>query len=150
MAAPDDQHGNSDQIVVAEDEGTTEGVLPQREQLQQEQQDQEQGQEEGGSEQPEQQQAEKGEGLEVGGDKGVGVPSMLGTQEVDNGDSDGERTEISEDGENGVGGVDAPAAEVEASGDAEAIKTIQKLLLMTPVDVKKLRNLAWEDGGYQV
>lgn len=36
------------------------------------------------------------------------------------------------------------------AGNAAAIETIQKLLLMIPVDLEKLRNLAWEKGGYQV
>ncbi len=35
-------------------------------------------------------------------------------------------------------------------GDPAAIETIQNLLLMVPVDLEKLRNLAWEKGGYQV
>lgn len=36
------------------------------------------------------------------------------------------------------------------AGNAAAIETIQKLLLMIPVDLEKLRNLSWEKGGYQV
>jgi len=35
-------------------------------------------------------------------------------------------------------------------GDPAAIEKIQNLLLMVPVDLEKLRNLAWEKGGYQV
>lgn len=35
-------------------------------------------------------------------------------------------------------------------GDPVSIETIQNLLLMVPVDLEKLRNLAWEKGGYQV
>ncbi|CAM9833663.1 unnamed protein product [Pylaiella littoralis] len=34
-------------------------------------------------------------------------------------------------------------------GDPAAVETIQKLLRMVPVDLEKLRNLAWEKGGYQ-
>lgn len=36
------------------------------------------------------------------------------------------------------------------TGDPAAIESIQNLLLMVPVDLEKLRNLAWEKGGYQV
>ena len=36
------------------------------------------------------------------------------------------------------------------AGNAAAIETIQRLLLMIPVDLEKLRNMAWEKGGYQV
>lgn len=34
--------------------------------------------------------------------------------------------------------------------NSAAVDTIQNLLLMVPVDLEKLRNLAWEKGGYQV
>lgn len=36
------------------------------------------------------------------------------------------------------------------AGDTATIESIQNLLLMVPVDLEKLRNLAWEKGGYQV
>ena len=36
------------------------------------------------------------------------------------------------------------------AGNGAAIETIQNLLLMIPVDLEKLRNQAWEKGGYQV
>ncbi|CAM9188904.1 unnamed protein product [Ectocarpus fasciculatus] len=50
---------------------------------------------------------------------------------------------------------DAKRAQAEHEGgagcedDPVSIETIQNLLLMVPVDLEKLRNLAWEKGGYQ-
>lgn len=41
-------------------------------------------------------------------------------------------------------------AGVGSAGDPAAIESIQNLLLMVPVDLEKLRNLAWEKRGYQV
>lgn len=35
-------------------------------------------------------------------------------------------------------------------GDHAVMDAIGNLLLMIPVDVEKLRNMAWENGGYQV
>lgn len=47
-----------------------------------------------------------------------------------------------ESGDEGAGGG--------LAGDPAAIESIQNLLLMVPVDLEKLRNLAWDKGGYQV
>lgn len=53
------------------------------------------------------------------------------------------------------GDTDSPHDE--GGGDAgwgaanrEVVGAIGKLLLMIPVDIEKLRNMAWERGGYQV
>eukprot|EP00752_Nemacystus_decipiens_P009013 g8046.t1 len=79
-----------------------------------------------------------------GGDDGAGESSTPLLQEGSRSDAPAAPAAPSakRDGgdEGGGGGV---------AGDPVAIEAIQNLLLMVPVDLEKLRNLAWEKGGYQ-
>lgn len=108
----------------------------------------------GGSSDDRGEHAPEGQRVEGEGEgDGEGLEGVGGTEDQDPGadEADDESTPLTQQEDGGAtreSGEEEETADWE--GDPAAIETIKNLLLMVPVDLEKLRNLAWEKGGYQV
>lgn len=77
-------------------------------------------------------------------------PSLERESDVSHDGGDDKDSEGSGSGGEGRGGRGRGGAGAQSGVDPEAVDRISKLLLMIPVDLEELRNIAWGKGGYQV